>query len=97
MPSLLQNAYGEAWGSGGTMGRMLGSSLGTTVPEVNESIPKQEQQTPFVETQTSSSVPISLVRRERGYDSHRGGDYVFNLSIKIDQQDCHLLCLFLGV
>ena len=99
MPSLLQNAYGEAWGSGGTRSRQLGSSLGTTVPEVNEyAQQQQQQQEPVVETQTSSSVLIPVVRSERGYRAHGGGgDYVFNLSIRIDQQDCHLLCLFIGV
>ena len=99
MPSLLQNAYGKAWGSGGTMSRQLGSSLGATVPEVNEPVQQQQQhQKPVLETQMSSSVLMPVVRNERGYRAHGGGgDYVFNLSIKIDQQDCHLLCLFIGV
>lgn len=94
MPSLLQNAYGDAWGSGGSSPRQLGSSLGTNIPETTDTL---QDKTPIVEPPMTPSVPMSMVRRYRGYEPSRGGDYVFNLSIKIDQQDCHLLCLFLGV
>ena len=94
MPSLLQNAYGEAWGSRGTTPIQLGSSLGTTIQETTKTV---QDQTPIVETPMTPSVPMSMVRRYRGHEPSGGGDYVFNLSIKIDQQDCHLLCLFLGV
>lgn len=94
MPSLLHNAYGDAWGSDSTTSRQLGSSLGTTIPETTETV---HDKTPVVETHMRPAVPTYMVRRELGYDPSRGGDYVLNLSIKIDQQDCHLLCLFLGV
>ena len=93
MPSLLRNAYGEAWGSGGAAPRQLGSSLGTTIPEISEPV---QDQTLLVETSMMPVVPTPMVRRYRNKEPS-GGDYVFNLSIKIDQQDCHLLCLFLGV
>lgn len=94
MPSLLQNAYGEAWGSRGAVSRQLGSSLGTTVPEASDN---ETGQTTIVQKPTIPSVPMHMVRRERVYQAPRGGDYVLNLTISIDQQDCHLLCLFLGV
>lgn len=92
MPLLLQNAYGESWGSGGR--RVTGSFLGSAVPEVSE--PVQQQQV-AAETRVDHPLHMPVVREEMGYRTKRGGDYVINLSIRIDQQDAHLLCLFLGV
>lgn len=94
MPSLLHNAYGGAWGSRGEVSRQLGSSLGTTIPETIET---ETEQATVAQKPSVPYVPMHVVRRERSYQEPRGGDYVLNLSIRIDQQDCHLLCLFLGV
>lgn len=94
MPSLLHNAYGDAWGSERTTSRQLGSHLGTTIPETAEIF---HDKTHVVETTMKPSVPKYMIHRETEYETSRGGDYVFNLSIKIDQQDCHLICLFIGV
>ena len=61
MPSLLHNAYGDAWRSDRTTSRQLGSSLGTTIPENTETV---HDKTPVVETRASTSVPTYLVHRE---------------------------------
>ena len=100
MPSLLQNAYGDSWGSGMINGRTLGSQLGTTLnTESVQEVPVQQ----VTRIQESPLLPVlaPLPIRKAGCnceDCHcDDGKYVFSVNLTIDQQDCHLLCLFLGV
>lgn len=104
MPSLLQNAYGDSWGSGMINGRTMGSQLGATLgtPLGNNIEPSVIQEKPLLYNEPVNYIPsppdIHRGRGDKGVKCQSsGGDYVLSVNLTIDQQDCHLLCLFLGV
>lgn len=89
MPSSLQKAYGTSWGTQSkNVGRTHTSPLGTNTPVDIKNIQKAF---PVIVEEPSR------VKHRRVYEDADDGNYEIHINISIDQQDAHLICLFLGV
>ena len=88
MPALLKNAYGDTWFSQANVGNARWSSTRTASERLGTADPDTEY--------LNSDDIVELSKMDRPA-ANKKQNYVIKINISIDQHDCHLICLFLGV